>query len=356
MSANLTSGEYLFTAAFFAYLISAFMYIFLVFGGYSKISKLSTAFLYCGIICHLGAVGERYLLAGYAPMSNMFESLSVFSLLIAAAYAFTEYRYKIKVIGPFAVAMAFIMIAIASVLPRDIKPLVPALQSYWLGLHVFVTFIGEAAFAISYIAAILYLIAEDTAAINNNDTNKKNNLKEINIKYSAKKFETFFASLNAGTFIGIITYFSLMLLSKKNIIKSEYSFSAEIIVIAFIISGAAFYLSAGKIRQTLPPAETLDDISYQSICVGLPLFTLGALIFGAIWAQKAWGAYWSWDPKETWALITWFIYMIYLHMRYRIDLKGKAAAYITILGFASTMFTYFGVNYLLTGLHSYGKF
>jgi len=243
------------------------------------------------------------------------------------------------------------------VLPRDIKPLVPALQSYWLGLHVFVTFIGEAAFAISYIAAILYLLAGnkyDNIMINNNDFDNMEKNKAV--KKNNGIFELLFTALNIGAFTGIITYFLFILLNKKNIIKIEFTLLSFIIALAVVISGVIFYLLSGRIQKALPQPEILDDISYQAIRVGLPLFTLGALIFGAIWAQKAWGAYWSWDPKETWALITWFIYMIYLHARYKTELKGKAAAYITIAGFMSTMFTYFGVNYLLSGLHSYGKF
>ncbi len=84
------------------------------------------------------------------------------------------------------------------------------------------------------------------------------------------------------------------------------------------------------------------------------MFTAGALIFGAIWAQHAWGSYWSWDPKETWALITWIIYTGYLHTRFVKKMRGKGSAVISIIGFVFTIFTFFGVNYLLSGLHSYG--
>ena len=107
------------------------------------------------------------------------------------------------------------------------------------------------------------------------------------------------------------------------------------------------------ISQSFPGLSTLDTISYRAIIIGFPIFTIGALIFGAIWAKYAWGDYWSWDPKETWALITWIVYALYLHVRYVHGWKGKAAAWISILGFLATMFTLFGVNYLLSGLHSY---
>jgi ABC-type transport system involved in cytochrome c biogenesis permease subunit len=98
----------------------------------------------------------------------------------------------------------------------------------------------------------------------------------------------------------------------------------------------------------------LDRIMYTTIGIGYPIFTAGGLIFGAIWAQTAWGRYWGWDPKETWALVTWLIYTVYLHSRFIKRLRGSAGAILNIAGFAATIFTYFGVNFLLSGLHSYG--
>ena len=99
--------------------------------------------------------------------------------------------------------------------------------------------------------------------------------------------------------------------------------------------------------------KDIDRIIYTSIAIGYPIFTAGALIFGAIWAEAAWGSYWSWDPKETWALITWLIYTVYLHTRFVKKLRGKISAILSIIGFLFTLFTFFGVNYLLSGLHSY---
>jgi len=115
-------------------------------------------------------------------------------------------------------------------------------------------------------------------------------------------------------------------------------------------------LRAGKDSfpgKIFPDLETLDNISYRAVMIGFPIFTTGALIFGAIWAKYAWGNYWTWDPKETWALITWIVYALYLHFRIVQGKKGKAAAWISIIGFIATIFTLFGVNYLLSGLHSY---
>ena len=104
---------------------------------------------------------------------------------------------------------------------------------------------------------------------------------------------------------------------------------------------------------SLPPLKTIDEVIYKTIFFGFIWFTVGGLIFGAIWANSAWGTYWSWDPKETWSLITWFVYAATLHVRYTRGWSGKKIAWLAVLGFVSTLFTYYGVNFLLSGLHSY---
>ena len=112
--------------------------------------------------------------------------------------------------------------------------------------------------------------------------------------------------------------------------------------------------AAGGLMSQFPPTRVLDDLNYKAIMVGFPLLTLG-IITGAAWANYAWGTYWSWDPKETWSLIVWFIYAAFLHARFTKGWVGKRAAWLSIIGFAATIFCYLGVNLLLSGLHSYGN-
>jgi ABC-type transport system involved in cytochrome c biogenesis permease subunit len=119
---------------------------------------------------------------------------------------------------------------------------------------------------------------------------------------------------------------------------------------AFAFAASIYYLAVRNGERR----KTADRIIYTSIGIGYPIFTVGALIFGAVWAQYAWGRYWGWDPKETWALVTWLIYTGYLHTRFVAKLRGRASAILSVVGFCFTMFTFFGVNYLLSGLHSYG--
>ncbi len=141
-------------------------------------------------------------------------------------------------------------------------------------------------------------------------------------------------------------------------------------VITCFLAYAAFALSCAvsivyliKLRKKgemekeggfFPGLDSLDELIYRTIAVGFPLLTIG-IVTGAAWANYAWGAYWSWDPKETWSLITWFVYAIFLHARISRDWRGKRTAILSLIGFVSVLFTYFGVNYLLSGLHSYAS-
>ena len=109
-----------------------------------------------------------------------------------------------------------------------------------------------------------------------------------------------------------------------------------------------------SVMNMFPPIRVLDDLNYRAIMIGFPLLTLG-IITGAAWANYAWGTYWSWDPKETWSLIVWFVYAAFLHARFTRGWVGKRAAWLSVIGFAATIFCYLGVNLFLSGLHSYGS-
>ena len=212
---------------------------------------------------------ESYRLGiGHAPLSNFYESLIFFAWCIALILIMMKKRLRLPVISMLAIFAAVLFMGYASLSPsvdRQIQPLIPALQSNWLRVHVFTCFIAYASFAISFLAALLYLI---------------------------------------GT---------------KNI-----------------------------------PGERLEEVNYQAVVVGFPMLTAGILT-GAVWAHYAWGAYWEWDPKETWSLITWIVYALFLHARFTAGWKGRRIALLSVAGFVSVIFTYLGVNFILSGLHSYGS-
>jgi cytochrome c-type biogenesis protein CcsB len=264
----------LFLITFTLYIVSAFFYFSFLFSKKENSAKTGFFFACAGLIFHTIALIWRTVESGHAPFTNMYESLSFLAWASIFAYVFIEMKFKIRKAGPYFMLIVIGLMALASspLMPKEATPLVPALQSYWLWLHVSVTLLGEAFFAFAFITSIMYLVAD--------------------------------AKEKKGKKPGL-------------------------------------------------SAEKLDSVSYRCIAIGFPLFTLGGLVFGMIWAYKAWGSWWSWDPKETWSLITWFVFALYLHTRIVMGWKGRRSAYIAIIGFLAALFTYFGVNYLLAGLHSY---
>jgi len=262
--------------AFVCYTIAMFVYFFTFWKKGGSAVVAGRIILAAGVLFQLAGLVIRSVNARFMPVSNMYESLNFFSCAIVLAYLIVEFKTRNRSFGVFIMPVVFLLMAFSSLptIPKEVQPLIPALQSQWLVWHVIFSFIGESGFAVAFGASIMYLLRKNT---------------------------------QEGSFI----------------------------------------------HRTFPSLETLDMVSHRAIAAGFPIFTLGALIFGAIWAKYAWGTYWGWDPKETWALVTWIIYALYLHARLSRGWKGSAAAWISIIGFLATLFTLFGVNYILSGLHSY---
>ncbi len=212
---------------------------------------------------------------GHIPLSNKYESLVFFALTIAVICLILEWKYKTPYINAFAMPLAFVSIGYAALLggTTEIQPLVPALKSNWLTIHVLTCFLGYAGFAVAFGISTMFLFKE--------------------------------------------------------------------------------FFHGSSIAERLPETLVLDELTRQTIMFGFLFLTLG-IITGSIWANSAWGSYWTWDPKETWSLITWFVYAIFLHLKYMREWQGSKLAVVSIIGFVAVMITYFGVNYL-PGLHSYGK-
>lgn len=222
---------------------------------------------------------ESYLIGadvGHIPVSNLYEVFVLFSLITALLYLYYEGHYGTRALGAFVLlvisaAVGFLMWYSVARDAQQIQPLVPALQSWWMKIHVPANFIGYGSFALSAMVSVAYLMKE-----------------------------------------------------------------------------------RGVLADRLPTLEVLDDVMYKSIAVGFAFFTI-ATILGALWAAEAWGGYWSWDPKETWALIVWLNYAAWLHMRLMKGLRGTVAAWWALTGLLVTTFAFLGVNMFLSGLHSYGK-
>ena len=222
---------------------------------------------------------ESYLIApdvGHIPISNLYEVFILFCLITSLLYLHYEDKFNTKQLGGFVLliinaAVVFILWYRFSRGADAIQPLVPALQSYWMKIHVPANFVGYGSFSLAAMVASAYL------------------------------------------------------LSKKGILTNR-----------------------------LPSLEVLDDVMYKAIAIGFAFFTI-ATILGAMWAAEAWGGYWSWDPKETWALIVWLNYAAWLHLRMVKGLRGPVLAWWALIGLLVTTFAFLGVNMFLSGLHSYGE-
>ncbi|MCI0469071.1 MAG: c-type cytochrome biogenesis protein CcsB, partial [Nitrospirae bacterium] len=289
------------------------------------------------------------------PLTNLYESLVFFVWCLVLGYLIIEWRYKTRSFGAFVTPIAGMALAFIDLtgMSKEIHPLVPALQSNWLLAHVTMSFIAYAAFALSFATAIMYLAVSTT---------------------DKKSGSYIFWTVTFGVFLTILIAMAIDFMALKVVAGSpdlfikNYLFKATfrneaIFVVLLSYAAAMFIISMiwryGSVLKKVIESfsiskELLDDLTYKIIAVGFPVFTIGGLIFGAIWADQAWGKYWSWDPKETWSLITWFVYAFYVHARFMRGWRGIKIAIVAVIGFVSTIFTYLGVNLLLSGLHSYG--
>ena len=292
---------------------------------------------------------ESYLIdfeIGHIPVSNLYEVFVLFSIITALIYLFYEMRYKTRALGGFVLliisaAVAFLLWYKFDKNADEIAPLVPALKSYWMKIHVPANFIGYGCFAISAMIGIVHLLKSHAV---------KANIWNILIP------QIFLLPIISGS----------ILMSQYEIFMSKYEISSNMMYaygLGFIVLfGLAFWVLGFVLIRSfkyigldnLPAVELLEDVTYKSIALGFAWFTI-ATVLGALWAAEAWGGYWSWDPKETWALIVWLNYAAWLHMRLTKGWRGSTMAWWAVIGLFVTLFAFLGVNMFLSGLHSYGE-
>lgn len=258
-------------------------------------------------------LGSRWLENGYFPLSNLYESLLFFIWGITAITIFIEKRIAISLIGAVTSPLSLFVVAFATLsLPEGMQkaaPLVPALKSNWLMMHVSIMMLSYSTLITGSLLSILFLVL----TLGKNVSLQGNSLGTT----ESEKVNTRNMSM---------AVLEASLPNKEKVITAS---------------------------EGLGLLETLDNLSYRIIGLGFPLLTIG-IIAGAVWANEAWGAYWSWDPKETWALITWFVFAAYLHARITKSWQGKRPAILASVGFVVVWICYLGVNFLGKGLHSYG--
>jgi cytochrome c-type biogenesis protein CcsB len=392
---------------------------------YVKFASLAT---WAGLIANTGAVAHRWYEAGHPPFASIYEMLLSFVWTLAALTLIAEKRYGVKVIGTVTMPVAIVGVVLMELLPNEVRPLVPALQSTWLHVHVTLAMLAYAACALSFALAMMFLIKDKmntetflaatsifTVGIygailtrferwggfnviawdaeNKTEVFLSRGVRlfvtipdlgwlmllvfaavaaplALYIVARMKKNEGLLATANRAVFVSILLQ-SLALVffilrardGRYPSLDAEGLYATSLAASPFILSalvGGIFanllYLlllwRRSDLERLLPDSDALDRVTYRTICIAFPLLTL-MIAAGAYWANRAWGSYWNWDPKETWAAITWLVYAGYLHMRITRGWRGRRAAYFAILGFAVVMFTFFGVTYLLPGLHAY---
>ncbi|MEK7346791.1 MAG: c-type cytochrome biogenesis protein CcsB [Pseudomonadota bacterium] len=277
---------------------------------------------------------ESYLIGadvGHIPVSNLYEVFVMFCWMTAGFYLYYEDHYRTRALGSFVmlVVSAAVGFLLWYTLVREahaIQPLVPALKSWWMKLHVPANFIGYGTFALAAMVAFAFLIKQTAG-------------------------ETRWYKLAPLWLLGIVLCFEPVVFRKSPTAGGNAYWMVYFGLSALIVAG--ILLGRRRIAERLPSLEVLDDVMYKSIAVGFAFFTI-ATVLGALWAAEAWGGYWSWDPKETWALIVWLNYAAWLHMRLMKGLRGTVAAWWALMGLAVTTFAFLGVNMFLSGLHSYG--
>ncbi|MBC5784560.1 c-type cytochrome biogenesis protein CcsB [Ramlibacter sp. USB13] len=277
---------------------------------------------------------ESYLLGpdiGHIPVSNLYEVFVLFCWMTTAFYLYFEQQYGTRAVGAFVMlvvsaAVGFLLWYSFAREAHEIQPLVPALKSWWMKLHVPANFIGYGTFALAAMVAFAYLVKQQAG-------------------------ETRWVKL-APLFVLGVGLTVLPMVFRRNVEGSANYWFMYFGVASLIVGGILF--GRRRIAERLPNLEVLDDVMYKSIAVGFAFFTI-ATVLGALWAAEAWGGYWSWDPKETWALIVWLNYAAWLHMRLMKGLRGTVSAWWALVGLAVTTFAFLGVNMFLSGLHSYGE-
>jgi len=266
---------------------------------------------------------------GHIPVSNLYEVFVLFALITALFYLYYERRYATRALGGFVmlVISSAVVFLLWYTLTRDahqIQPLVPALQSWWMKLHVPANFIGYGTFSLAAMVGFAYLVKQ------HGDTRSWLRLLPLFV-------------------LGVLLA-AEPLIFRSDAVSATWMlyFGSSSVIVATILA------LRRPIAARLPSFDVLDDIMYRAIAVGFAFFTV-ATILGALWAADAWGAYWQWDPKETWALIVWLNYAAWLHMRLIKGLRNTLAAWWALIGLLITGFAFLGVNMFLSGLHSYGE-
>ncbi|MFP7253173.1 c-type cytochrome biogenesis protein CcsB [Terribacillus goriensis] len=380
---SIISGHLL-EAAFISYLLGIILFTWSAAKHrHDLIERIAWSVTAAGWIAQLGFFILRWVYSGHAPVSNLFEFMTFFGMMLILVLLIMYRFYRYPILAVTALVISILIIGCAAMFPREVAPLVPSLQSHWLYIHVTTAALGEAVLAVSFFAGFLYILHE---------TNQDKQHKRVWLIESiivvilsvagymllAILFRTFGYTASVTTAEASIIYQLPPVFVPNDSISSPFPIGISVpdwlrgenaamklnTICLSLFAGSVLYVlirlftkkRIGAALQPLVrrmPKDMLDDICYRSVAVGFPIFTLGALIFAMIWAQQAWDRFWGWDPKEVWALITWLFYAAYLHIRMLRGWQGIRSAWLAVIGFCIIMFNLLAVNLLIVGLHAY---
>ncbi|MCC5655973.1 c-type cytochrome biogenesis protein CcsB [Nostoc sp. XA010] len=315
------------------------------------LAALGTAGMAIANLCMATLLGARWIEAGYFPLSNLYESLFFLTWGITTVHLIAESSSRSRLVGVVTAPVAMLIAAFATItLPSQMQtsePLVPALKSNWLMMHVSVMMLSYSALMVGALLAIAFLVVTRGQNIQLQGSSVGTGGYRSNGYRLNKASELISQPLApSGENNGFARFET----------SSNGNGNGNTAVLGLITTSESQIASAEPLSpQRLSLAETLDNISYRIIGLGFPLLTIG-IIAGGVWANEAWGSYWSWDPKETWALITWLVFAAYLHARITRGWQGRSPAILAATGFVVIWVCYLGVNLLGKGLHSYGWF
>ncbi|MGF2616915.1 c-type cytochrome biogenesis protein CcsB [Rossellomorea vietnamensis] len=355
--------------------------------GVSRWGKIGMGLTLVGFAAQLGYFFTRWFASGHAPVSNLFEFTTFFGMMLVGAFIIIYFLYHSTVLGLFALPIALLVIAYASMFPREVSPLIPALQSDWLKIHVTTVAAGEAILAISFVAGLIYLLKKV-----NHAQEKKQSFWLESVMYGLVVVVGFIVSTTAFSLMGYNAEFQYVNQAGQEAVE-EFKMPALVaphegelltadrfepavdvpsivnalklntVLWSFIAGTVIYWILRLAARKKLSlwlqkyvnsvNLDLMDEIGYRSVLIGFPVFTLGGLIFAMIWAQIAWSRFWGWDPKEVWALITFLFYAAFLHFRLSRGWHGEKSAWLAVIGFIIIMFNLVAVNLIIAGLHSY---
>ena len=273
--------------------------------------SVARALVYAGVAVHASSVVTRGLAAGRVPWGNLYEYVAILGLLTMAAYLVMERVWRIEAVGGFVLGVVVAAMGAATLVYVPPGPLVPALDSYWLLIHVALAITGSALFTLGTVFSVLYLVQD-------------------------RRERTGAVAASVG--------------GKYPVVAGGSGERPE----DYVPADEGDAALAAPRRSRLPAAATLDRMAYRAIVFGFPIWTL-AVIFGAVWAEQAWGRYWAWDPKEVWAFITWVMFAGYLHGRATVGWRGRRAAILALVGFGALFFNLVVVNLVFPSLHGYAQ-